>query len=171
LARYTASALGIYKCPADKFVSPAQKARGWTQRLRSNAMNRLFGLSENGDPNTTRGVSWSDGLYRQFRRTTDVPQPTMTWLTVDEHPDSINDGFFVADNPAQWGDTPASYHNGACGFSFADGHAEIKKWQSPKSIYPVKFADGVAIVPFGNDPAGKRDMQWYRDRVGYTPLR
>ena len=39
---------------------------------------------------------------------------------------SINDGYFV-NNPAQntWQDIPASYHNGACGFSFADGHAEL----------------------------------------------
>ncbi|MCZ7637068.1 MAG: type II secretion system GspH family protein [Verrucomicrobia bacterium] len=124
LANYTANALGIYKCPADKYVSPSQKARGWTQRLRSNSMNRLFGRSNN-DPNdnTARGISWNDGLYRQFIRTTDVPQPSMTWVTVDEHPDSINDGFFVCDNATQWGDLPASYHNGACGFSFADGHA------------------------------------------------
>ncbi len=25
-------------------------------------------------------------------------------------------------------DLPASYHNGACGISFADGHAEVHKW-------------------------------------------
>jgi prepilin-type N-terminal cleavage/methylation domain-containing protein/prepilin-type processing-associated H-X9-DG protein len=168
LANYTANALGIYKCPADKFVSPQQKAKGWTQRLRSNSMNALFGRSNN-DPNdyTARGQSWyASGAYRQFIRTSDVPQPSMTWLTLDEHPDSINDGFFIVDiNATQWGDLPASYHNGACGFSFADGHAEVKKWQSATSIYPVKFA--FSVRPF--DAKGKLDFAWYRERTQYIP--
>jgi len=30
-----------------------------------------------------------------------------------------------------WEHLPASYHNGACGFTFADGHSEIKKWLDP----------------------------------------
>ena len=55
---------------------------------------------------------------------------------IDEHPDSINDGYFI-NNPSgtAWQDIPASYHNGACGFSFADGHSEIKKWKSATSKY------------------------------------
>src|SRR5262245_27274532 len=31
LAPYTAGAVGIYQCPADVFVSPAQRQRGWTR--------------------------------------------------------------------------------------------------------------------------------------------
>ena len=39
------------------------------------------------------------------------------------------------DQPAQRYivDYPASYHNGTSGFSFADGHAEIKKWGAPRT--------------------------------------
>lgn len=170
LAQYTGNALGIYKCPSDKFVSPSQRAKGWTARLRSNSMNALFGVTSDDPGDSTRnGVSWSEGgQYRQFIRTTDVPMPTMTWLTVDEHPDSINDGFFTVPlGASNWGDLPASYHNGACGFSFADGHAEIKKWQSATSKYPVKFNFSVRAF----DAAGRQDFQWYKDRTGYTPLR
>jgi prepilin-type N-terminal cleavage/methylation domain-containing protein/prepilin-type processing-associated H-X9-DG protein len=171
LGPYTAGAVGIYKCPADKFVSPAQKARGWTQRLRSMSMNALFGRSNNdvGD-NTTRGQSWAfGGAYRQFIKTTDVPQPSKTWLTLDEHPDSINDAFFVTDPAVQnWQDIPASYHNGACGFSFSDGHAEIHKWLSGASKYPVDFNYG-PNKPF--DAAGRADMQWYKDRIQLIPYR
>jgi len=39
--------------------------------------------------------------------------------------------------PAMWDDTPASYHNGACGFSFADGHGEIKKWVDQNTKAPI----------------------------------
>ncbi len=170
LANYTGNALGIYKCPADKYVSPAQRAKGWTQRLRSNSMSALFGRSNN-DPNdyTARGQSWySNGQYRQFIRTSDVPNPTGTWVTVDEHPDSINDAFFIVDiNASQWGDLPASYHNGACGFSFADGHAEVHKWQSATSVYPVKFS--FSTRPF--DAKGRLDFAWYKDKTQYILYR
>ncbi len=170
LGKYTAGAVGIYMCPADKYVSPAQRNKGWTRRLRSNSMNALFGRSNNdaGD-NTARGASWAfGGAYRQFLKTGDVPSPAMTWLTLDEHPDSVNDAFFVTD-PAvnNWQDIPASYHNGACGFSFADGHAEVHKWLSAASKYPVDFSYG-PTKPF--DLAGKRDMQWYKERLQLIPF-
>ena len=79
LANYTANALGIYMCPSDKYVSNAQRAKGWSRRLRSNSMNRLFGRSDNHPTDyTAQGGSWNDGHYRQFLRTTDVVQPSMT---------------------------------------------------------------------------------------------
>ena len=169
LAAYTTAALEIYKCPADNFVSPAQRAKKWTGRLRSNSMNAMFGVSDETAASKT-GKSWAfSGAYRQFLRTSDVPQPSMTWLTLDEHPDSINDAFFVTDpNVNNWQDIPASYHNGACGFSFADGHAEVHKWLSAASKYPVDFSYG-PNKPF--DAKGKLDMQWYKDRIQLIPYR
>jgi prepilin-type N-terminal cleavage/methylation domain-containing protein/prepilin-type processing-associated H-X9-DG protein len=169
LGNYTAGAIEIYKCPADNFVSPAQRARGWPRRLRSMAMNALFGRSNNdANDNTARGRSWAfGGQYRQFIRTSDIPNPAMTWLTLDEHPDSINDAFFVTDHNANhWQDRPASYHNGACGFSFADGHAEIRKWLSASSRYPVLYMYGPTK---SFDDAGRRDMEWYKERLQLIP--
>ena len=56
-----------------------------------------------------------------------------TWVFCDQDPSSINDGFMVPPTSdmdiTTWSDIPASYHNGAAGFSFADGHSEIHKWQ------------------------------------------
>ena len=74
------------------------------------------------------------------------PGPSMTWVFVDEHPDSINDWLFGLHMPAanlwpqaaSWDDMPASYHNGACGFSFADGHCEIHKWLDANSKPPIR---------------------------------
>jgi prepilin-type N-terminal cleavage/methylation domain-containing protein/prepilin-type processing-associated H-X9-DG protein len=168
IAPYTTAALDLYKCAADTFVSPIQRQRGWTRRLRSISMNALFGRSDNLTTSLS-GRSWSEGgNYRQFLKTTEVPTPVMTWLTVDEHPDSINDGFFtVPFSASQWGDLPASYHNKACGFSFVDGHAEIKKWLSATSVYPVRYVFQVR----GFDAAGRLDFQWYKDRTGYVVFR
>ncbi len=171
LGQYTDGAVGIYKCPADHFLSQAQKKAGFQERLRSNSMNALFGRSNNDkNDNTVRGKSWAfGGRYRQFIKTTDVVQPSMTYLTLDEHPDSINDAFFITyPNANNWQDRPASYHNGAAGFSFADGHAEVHKWLSDSSKYPVQFTYGSA-KPF--DAAGKRDIAWYGERIQLIPYR
>jgi prepilin-type N-terminal cleavage/methylation domain-containing protein/prepilin-type processing-associated H-X9-DG protein len=169
LGPYTAGAVGVYKCPADNYVSSAQSKAGYLRRNRSLSMNSIFGrfsTSSDGsiDP-TVRGVNWGFQEYRQYLKTTQVPKPAGTWLTLDEHPDSINDGYFI-NNPAvaHWQDIPASYHNGACGFSFADGHSEIKKWKSPTSMYNVQFN---YPNPKTFDTAGQNDFAWYLQRTGY----
>src|SRR5438128_9156559 len=71
LARYTSAALGVYKCPADIYLSPQQRKAGFPGRLRSNSMNALFGHSEplerkSMDPSYKNGESWGFGGYRQF---------------------------------------------------------------------------------------------------------
>src|SRR5690606_1774889 len=74
------------------------------------------------------------------------------WVFMDEHPDSINDGLFAVRMPsrnvwgtasghAAWDDVPASYHNGAGGLSYADGHAEIRKWVDANTRAPITKAN------------------------------
>jgi prepilin-type N-terminal cleavage/methylation domain-containing protein/prepilin-type processing-associated H-X9-DG protein len=144
LGPYTGGNLGIYKCPADR--TPSAIGR----RVRSYSMNCYVGCTD------WKDVSWLKNTpYRIFLKESDIstglPGPSMTWVFVDEHPDGINDALFEEDMPAnasawpsatQWGDLPASYHNGACGFAFADGHAEIKKWIDSQSKAPVLKKDG-----------------------------
>jgi prepilin-type N-terminal cleavage/methylation domain-containing protein/prepilin-type processing-associated H-X9-DG protein len=166
LGKYTGGAVGVYKCPADIFVSPAQRGRGWARRNRSMAMNSFFGRFSilSSAASDGRHYFFTDRI--QFLKQSQVPSPSKTWLTIDEHPDSINDGYFL-NNPdaSNWQDVPASYHNGACGFSFADGHAEIRRWLSGTSKYPaVKFGSPV-VRSF--DAQGRVDFQWYRERTGY----
>jgi prepilin-type N-terminal cleavage/methylation domain-containing protein/prepilin-type processing-associated H-X9-DG protein len=165
LAQFTGNALNLYKCPADHYLSKAQQAKGWKGRLRSNSMNALFGFSGTDGHDDRDGKAWYDQQWRQFIKTSQVPNPSQTWVTLDEHPDSINDSFFICGyNSAQWGDLPASYHNGACGFCFADGHAEVHKWLSATSKYPVKYSFATRAF----DAQGKMDFNWYQDRTGYT---
>ena len=82
----------------------------------------------------------------------------MTWVTIDENPASINDGWFVHESLTSFVDYPASYHNDAGGLSFADGHSEIKKWRSP------------AILTYGkvgraNAALDRADATWLRERT------
>ena len=170
LSTYVGGSLGVYKCPADVYLSSRQRAAGFTSRLRSNSMNALFGYSGDNGHDDRDGKSWWNQSYRQFLKQTTVPQPANTWLTLDEHADSINDGFFINDiGSGSWGDTPGSYHGGGCGFSFADGHAEIHKWKSQTSIYNVTFVSTGGYKPF--DALGRIDWQWYSDRTGYILVR
>jgi len=119
------------------------------------------------DP-TAQGKNWGFPEYRQFMRLSDVPKPAMTWVTLDEHADSINDGYFIVPiNATQWGDFPASYHDGACLFSYADGHSELHRWTSATSIYPVRFSFFTRTF----DAAGRQDFAWYKARTGYLLLR
>jgi prepilin-type N-terminal cleavage/methylation domain-containing protein/prepilin-type processing-associated H-X9-DG protein len=166
LGKYTGGAVGVYKCAADNYVAPAQRNKGWARRNRSMAMNSFFGRFSIGQDPTANGRNWGFQDRIQFLKQSQVPSPARTWLTLDEHPDSINDGFFI-NNPeaTAWQDIPASYHNGACGFSFADGHSEIKKWQSRASRYQKVAYVYPSTISF--DAAGRNDFQWYRERTGY----
>lgn len=82
--------------------------------------------------------SWTQSALNQqflaYRRASDLvrPGPANTWVFIDEHEDSINDGYFVCDvtQPYKMVDVPGAYHNNACGIALADGHAEIIKWKT-----------------------------------------
>ena len=162
LAKYAGNTASIYKCPADKRVSRVQRGRGWAERVRSISMNGAVGKG-----NKTA----SDGLLsceKIFEKTTDVsdPGPSKLWVFVDEHPDSINDGaFFNSQTDRRWIDLPANYHNNACGFAFADGHSEIKKW---KSSVPKERIDETYAPP--TVPVGDHDWTWTIERTS-APVR
>ncbi len=171
LGKYLGGAIGAYKCPADKFLSPNQVTGRYLQRNRSLAMNSVFGRFSTGTDPTSKGmhkgIDWGFPQFKQFLKQSQVPRPSRTWLVIDEHPDSINDGYFV-NNPAAtaWQDLPASYHNGACGFSFADGHSEIKKWLSRTSKYTSVIYQYPPTMAF--DAAGRKDFAWYLERTGFV---
>ena len=149
---YISKSLGAFKCPADKI--PA--ANG--PRNRSISMNGFMG-----DTGNLNGTVLNTGGWKRYLKITDItkPNPSMCWVFLDEHPDSINDGLFnVAMDQARWDDVPASYHNGACGFSFADGHSEIKKWRDGTKNYPITKATAV-----GYNQAAPNDIPWIKERT------
>jgi prepilin-type processing-associated H-X9-DG protein len=123
LAAYLKATPDVFQCPADRYISAAQTARGWVRRARSSSIN--VGL---GQGNGESGP-W-DTLYRHIVNTSELqyPTPAETWVFMDEHPDSINDGAAFSPYRTSWVDLPATYHNGGGGFAFADGHSEIHKW-------------------------------------------
>lgn len=170
LASYFGNSKNVYKCPADNYASAAQRARGWSSRARSVSGNIYVGKG-NG---WTRGPGYEPGgpnnltIYRGASKMSDlmIPGPAQTWVYVDEHPDSINDaGAFPPDNAANIPDAPATSHAGACGFAFADGHAEIHKWKGPV-MTKARARGGLNGVSYNaaNNFASVRgdpDIYWY----------
>lgn len=166
LSPYLSGNLGVYKCPADNYVSAAQRALGWSTRARSMSMNCFFGpYSSNPAGAWASGRNSTIPAYRQWLKLGSVGKPSIFFVTIDEHADRINDGYFEnnPDNTSKWGDPPASYHGGAGGISFADGHSEIHKWKSATTKIPV------TLISLNNPPtfdaAGREDHRWLMERT------
>jgi prepilin-type N-terminal cleavage/methylation domain-containing protein/prepilin-type processing-associated H-X9-DG protein len=133
LAPYVSFSAPMYHCPADRALSGIQRSAGWSYRVRSVSMNAMVG-----DPGglLQGGANINNTNYQQFMKDSDIVDPSSIFVFLDEHPDSINDGYFLITENQTWDDLPASYHNGAGSFSFADGHAMIHRWQDSTTIQP-----------------------------------
>jgi prepilin-type N-terminal cleavage/methylation domain-containing protein/prepilin-type processing-associated H-X9-DG protein len=141
--------LGVYKCPADrKQVLGAGTVRSMSMSVWMNPLNSW---------NNIIGYVGAQRL-RDFRKQGDMVSPVNTWAFIDENPNSINDGWFACDpnNLNLWYDIPATYHNGAGGLSFADGHCEIKKWRDANVLKATS-------VNQPKDP-NSTDLQWLQER-------
>jgi prepilin-type N-terminal cleavage/methylation domain-containing protein/prepilin-type processing-associated H-X9-DG protein len=157
---YLGNSAGVWKCPADKSTV---KYSGLTYpRVRSIAMNAWF--------NSTDVESFGSG-FRVYKNMSDLiePGPARTWVFLDEREDSINDGEMVVgmdgypDRPQQWKivDYPASYHGGAGGLSFADGHCEIKKWRDARTVPRLRKGQ---LLPLNVPSPNNQDAFWLMDR-------
>lgn len=147
LAAYVNNNLGVYKCPSDQSLAQAGP------RLRSVSMNSLVG-------NPLVSPNRFNPTWVQFLKATQFPQPCNYYVFIEEHPDTINDGYFMNTWDAiKWGNLPASYHNGSANLSWADGHLERHHWLANTVRPPFKGSVGGGFVP---SPA--TDYVWLRDR-------
>ncbi len=157
LGPYSGRQLGIYKCPGD--VYPGAKG----PRLRSYSMNGMMG-----------GVSTQQNVlnqtpipYQLFLKYSAIvgPSPSLAWVMIDEHADSINDAFFRVDmeQTSAWADLPASYHGESGVLCFADGHAEIKVWTD--SAIRDRPVNKVPYTAFSATASPNTDMLWLQERT------
>lgn len=163
LGPYCSRQTGIYKCPGDTL--PAAKGL----RVRSVSMNAYVGGTST-DPNIlNNGLS----TYQNYNKVTlmQTPGPANTWVFIDEHGDSINDGFFfiAMGQTTAWYDWPGNYHGNSCTFSFADGHSENRKWSDPaianKPVTQVSHS-GFTAYPVQD---GGIDLGWIQARTSALP--
>ena len=178
---YCGKNAAIFKCPSDQSTV---NLRGQTlPRVRSMSMVAWVGGRGNG-AGQPAALGWSQTAYgntsgeaRIYRKTSDMsdPGPSKTAVFLDEREDSINDGMFVnamegapprpgaAASPGAYGiiDYPAAYHGGAGGFSFADGHAELKKWKDERTMPPLKKGQSYSYQ-FKSTPSNP-DVAWMQE--------
>jgi prepilin-type N-terminal cleavage/methylation domain-containing protein/prepilin-type processing-associated H-X9-DG protein len=159
---YTSRTAKLYRCPSDKVVSDLQAQAGWTERVRSISMNAMVG--DAGQFSST-GANTNNPDYKQFFKIAQVPKPAQIFVFIEEHPDSINDGYFLnKPDSMQWFDLPASYHNGAVNLSFTDGHAESHKWLYASTKRPAR-PGGAHPLPFAVSPNERGDFDWLMMRT------
>jgi prepilin-type N-terminal cleavage/methylation domain-containing protein len=155
----------IWKCPADQsFVVVNGEPR---PRVRSMSMNVYLG----GWGGTDGGWGALISDYRIYRKGSDLhnPGPARLFVFLDMREDSIDMGNFATrmagwpDRPELYGfyDLPGFYHHRACGFSFADGHSEMRRWRDDRTMPP--------LVPGGlvNDSFASPhnpDVAWLQER-------
>lgn len=149
LGVYVGRSASVFKCPSDRSMA----ANG--ERIRSMSMNCMVG-----DPGELTNKFNPD--YLQFFTSASITEPAKIFVFLDEHPDTLNDGFFM--NPLdsyKWGNRPASFHDGAGNFSFADGHVETHRWQVGDTIRPP--VQGGAGGDITASPA--TDFDWVKERT------
>jgi prepilin-type N-terminal cleavage/methylation domain-containing protein/prepilin-type processing-associated H-X9-DG protein len=194
VAPYINKNVGIFKCPGDNRAGLYQgtdpNRRGTrVPNARSVSLNQGVGTicgpfnsggGHGGAPKLPSNGPWLNGPphggntaargpYMTFGKSTlfAPASPSMIFLCVDENPWSINDaGIAASANPRArvWIDWPGSFHNGACGFSFCDGHAEIHKWKGD-TIKITRAPGGQVTVP--NRPTENADFDWLATHASF----
>ena len=133
-----------FKCPADRSVDP----RSQLPRVRSISMN-----------NYANSRTWeTPSRFLLYTNLAQFKSPADVFIILEERPESINGcAFFTdADRRFQIIDYPALFHNGACTFSFADGHSETHRWLDPRTMpTPVNGS-----LFFNVNLPGDIDLDW-----------
>src|ERR1043166_5169036 len=172
LGPYLARNFRVFKCPADK-ASVTIFGRQ-LPRVRSISGNTFMNGVYAGGGSLPPGTSPQS---RPFRKPADLIKPTAAnaFVYIEEHPDSINDACFGMDMPnyldksdnsivnsgTAWIDYPAWYHVGAAAVLFADGHAELHKWQGSTTKFSITGASK-SHPPAGD---GATDLAWLAVRT------
>ncbi len=135
---------GVWRCPSDHST-----ARFGSVRFGFQSFPR------------TRSYSMDAWVGGDMRRDT-MPDPPGTFVFLDHREDDIQSCAFMVDptnGPDSLINMPASYHNGAGNFSFADGHAVTHKWLDPRTKPPISpYNLGIPWMPWPPNP----DLAWLR---------
>jgi prepilin-type N-terminal cleavage/methylation domain-containing protein/prepilin-type processing-associated H-X9-DG protein len=165
---------GVYKCPADRSIGRFVDIT--LPRVRSISMSQMIRQPDQAESGHSTSPPW-----RIYGKEADivVPAPVNLWVFIDENPDSINDAYFAVTmelgwprptsppdpRTTGWQDGPSLLHNGGCGFSFADGHSEIKKWKNPQTYRASMKTTYARTFQYGQLQPNNQDIMWIEERT------
>lgn len=161
LGEYVSRSARVFRCPSDGVVSAIQRGAGWSERSRTISMNAMVGhagmfLTASGNTNNPS--------YHQYRKLGEFTSASEIFIFIEEHPDSINDGYFLnRASSYEWNDLPASFHNGAANLAYGDGHAEAHRWNDSSTKKPAR--PDTADLPFAIGPDERNDYYWLIKRT------
>ena len=152
--------VGVYRCPAD--ISTAVVNGLKQPRTRSMSMNAWLGPYNIWNGSANGRIFYKDGDLG-------IMGAVNVWLFMDENPYSVNDGYMAEYPPPgpstaanlNWVDYPATYHNGAGGIAFCDGHAQIKKWTDAAVLTMKIPSPNTPSLP--PSPTGCPDLPWLQN--------
>jgi type II secretory pathway pseudopilin PulG len=173
LALYASRNASIFRCPSDQSMSTMQNQAGWDHRIRSYSMNAMMG---NVGKYLVAGQNLNNPGYQQYLKLSQVRGPADIYVFLDEHPDSIDDGYFLNKDSStsvgydtvqpptgqEWLHLPASYHNKTAAVSFADAHSEFHRWVNPETVPMIH--PNVPFLPVEVTSSGT-DFQWMLDHM------
>ena len=163
LGPYLVGVTSPFRCPSDHALGEEQRAAGWRERTRSYSMNAMVGYAGG---YLKYGKNVNNPGRKQFIRMGDIPDPAGIFVFIEEHPNSINDGYFLYrrdELPSLWYDLPASYHNRGANISFADMHIEYRKWVSAGTVQPP--VENAMTLPMPVPVTDTRDYDWLMQRT------
>ena len=168
---YCGKNAGIWKCPAD--LSSIVVAGETKRRVRSISMNIFLGGWGGTDGHW--GSVFSDYKIYMKQNELAIPGPSLVFVFLDMREDSIDMGNFATrmagwpGDSSRYGffDLPASYHHLAGGLSFADGHAEIRRWRDQRTMPPLVYG---GFVNDNTSSPNNPDVAWLQMR-STRPLR
>jgi prepilin-type N-terminal cleavage/methylation domain-containing protein len=160
----------IYKCPADHSTVTVNGVM--KPRVRTMSMNLYVGGFLGGDGGWPFATNYT--IYTklsQFGASSSAPADKV-FVFLDMREDKVNWGNFMIDmsgyaptQPSLYSftsDLPGMYHDMACGFSFADGHAEMKRWHDPRTTPPLD-AGGNPLAVMQDPSPDNADVAWIQD--------
>ena len=165
---------GHLPLPVRPRVERGAKGRRLGGRIRSYSMNAMIGNAGNF---STNGFNVNNPDYIQFFKITQIPQPTEIFVFLDEHPDSINDGYFLDKSrlimpttsvqcrvpKAEWPTCPPPITTTPRRFRLPTDTARCIAGCSPGTIRPP-LPDAL-IFPFDVSANQRADFDWVLDHM------
>ena len=157
LGQYVSGSVAIFRCPGD--TVPSDNGL----RVRSYSMNGQIGV------NTLTAIAAANRdnpNHKAFKKVSDVgscPGPSDTFVFCEESMFTMNDGYLqISMTTATFPDMPGAYHKWNAGFSFVDGHAELRRWETPvlkKAVVAKGTPPSTLAGP--NNP----DWRWFTSKA------
>jgi prepilin-type N-terminal cleavage/methylation domain-containing protein/prepilin-type processing-associated H-X9-DG protein len=174
---YAGKSQAIFKCPSDH--STVTVNRVVKPRILSMSMNLYVGgfapvLGSDPLPAGTDGgwpFAQSYNIYAKLSSISGASPPSKIFVFLDMREDRENWSNFMTDmtgyspsNPGAFGftsDLPGMYHNQAAGFTFADGHSEMRRWVDPRTMPPLDLGPNPPQPPALSP--NNLDIAWLQD--------